>query len=162
MKDIAKRRKRRRKENKKEGRRRIERPSFRNLPFLSFIPVWVLLEEPRVRRGCVHCTASILYASPTRHHPSQSQPPVHLILAFFVLREPLRPGPSSSFNSCFVYTLVRFRTPPCIRVVPEGSTVDRERERDAERARTKRNEKAEGEQGKYEISRTKGVTAVWT
>lgn len=160
MKDIAKRRKRRRKENKKEGRRRIERPSFRNLPFLSFIPVWVLLEEPRVRRGCVHCTASILYASPTRHHPSQSQPPVHLILAFFVLREPLRPGPSSSFNSCFVYTLVRFRTPPCIRVVPEGSTVDRER--DAERARTKRNEKAEGEQGKYEISRTKGVTAVWT
>lgn len=28
---------------------RIERLSFRNLPFVPFIPSWVLLEEPRVR-----------------------------------------------------------------------------------------------------------------
>lgn len=53
----------------------------------------ILLEEPRVRRGCVHCTTSILYASPTHRHPPQRVNPVHLILAFFVLHKPLRPSP---------------------------------------------------------------------
>ena len=48
---------------------RIERPSFRNLPSVPFIPSRALLEEPRVRRGCVHCTSPILYAPPTRATP---------------------------------------------------------------------------------------------
>lgn len=115
------------------------RSNFRNLPFVPFIPTRVLLEEPRVRRGCVHCTSSILYASPTHRHPPQNQPrPPYTCTLCSVWT--LSSWPSSSFNSCFVYTLVRFRTPSYIGVAPEGLTVDEERKWDGDAERTRRKE----------------------
>lgn len=80
----------------------------------------------------MHCTASILYASPIHRHPSQRVNPVHLILAFFVLRKLPSSWPSSSFNFCFVCTLVRFCTPSYIRVVLAGLTVDEEKKEEME------------------------------
>lgn len=103
------------------------------------------LEEPRVRRGCVHCTTSILYASPTHRHPPQRVNPVHLILAFFVLHKPPSSQPSSSFNSCFVCTLVRFRTPSYIRAVPVGSTVDGEKKEEIRREHGRKGVRQEGD-----------------
>lgn len=109
------------------------RSNFRNLPFVPFIPSRVLLEEPRVRRGWVHCTSSILYASPTHRHPPQNQPrPPYTCTLCSAWT--LSSWPSSSFNSCFVYTLVRLRTPSYIGA-PEGLTVDEEREKEMEMRR---------------------------
>jgi len=82
-----------------------------------------------VRRGCVHCMASILYASPTHRHPPQRVNPVHLILAFFVLCKPLRPGPHLSSIPTFVCTLVRFRTPSYIHIVPVKSVNGKRKEK---------------------------------
>lgn len=128
------------------------RSNFRNLPFVPFIPSRVLLEEPRVRRGCVHYTSSILYASPTHHHPPQNQPrPPYTCTLCSVWT--LSSWPSSSFNSCFVYTLVRLRTPSYIGVALEGSTVDGGRDGDGDAERKEAKEEGEG---KHEISRTKG------
>lgn len=59
--------------------------------------------------------------------------PVHLILAFFVLHEPLRPGPRapSVLASCIrSYDFAPLRD---IRVLPEGSVVDGESKRERER-----------------------------
>lgn len=129
------------------------RSNFRNLPFVSFIPSRVLLEEPRVRRGCVHCTSSILYASPTHRHPPQNQPrPPYTCTLCSAWT--LSSWPSSSFNSCFVYTLVRLRTPSYIGVAPEGSTVDGGREGDGDAERTRRKEAKE--EGDKESTKSRG------
>lgn len=134
---------------------RIERPSFRNLPSVTpFVPSRALLEEPRVCRGCVHCTSPILYAPPTRPTLRQlTLPPpplVHLILALFVLRGPPRVSwPSSSSNSCSVYTLVRLRTPSCICTSTMGETSFRDWRGDARRT---------GRKEVHGFSRTKGAT----
>lgn len=113
------------------------RSNFRNLPFVPFIPSWVLLEEPRVHRGCVHYTSSILYASPTHRHPPQNQPrPPYTCTLCSVWT--LSSWPSSSFNSCFVYTLVRLRTPSYIGIALERSTMLMEGEMEMEMRREKK------------------------
>lgn len=128
------------------------------------------LRSARVRRGFVHCTASILYASPTHRHPPQRVNPVHLILAFFVLHKPLRPGPHLPSIPASCVRSYDF-APHYIRIVPMRSTVDGEkkeemgirREHGRKRVREEGDrERDKEEQGKYEISRTKGATAVCT
>lgn len=154
------------------GCARIERPSFRYLPFVPFIPSRILLEE------CLECAegACIVRRTSYMHHPPivillrESQPPSTLylhslfrinpfVLALIFLQFLLR-AYARTISHPFVYSCT---------VIPVGSTVDGEKMEEMEIWREhdrKGVKRARGQiegQGKREISRTKGeATAVCT
>lgn len=94
--------------------------------------------------------------------------PVHLILAFFVLREPLRPGPRApsipascirSYDFAPLRVSVHYRRDRRPLMERAG---ERRGDGDADGIWKKRSKTVleKGTQGKHEISRTKGATAV--
>lgn len=86
----------------------------------------------------------IIHPSPSF---SESQPRPPYTCAFFVLRKLPPSWPSSSFNSCFVCTLVRFCTPPYIRVVLVGLSINGGKKKETEiwRERGRKGVREEGD-----------------
>lgn len=107
-----------------------------------------------MRRGCVHCTASILYASLIAS--SESTPSTLYLHSLFCVNP-------------FVLALVllqfllrvyaRTISHPFVYPRTEGSVVDGERRRDGDERREygRKEARREGAQGKHEISRRKGL-----
>lgn len=139
---------------------------FGIFPSVPFIPsrgiAWRSLEC--AEGACIVRRPSYMHHPPIAVVLSESTPSTLYLHSLFCVNPPSS-WPSSSFNSCFVCTLVRLRTPSYIRIVPV-ETVDGERKAEMEirRERGRKGVREEGDererQGKHEISRTKGATAV--
>lgn len=83
--------------------------------------------------------------------------PVHLILAFFVLREPLRPGPRAPSIPA---TCIRSYDFAPLRAsayyIREGSVVDEEREGEMEMSGENMEEKKQDGKGRKESTKSRG------